>query len=420
MIFLLFSATSMAAEEKEGAALTTIAAVKERFEKSANYCELAYKDFKTGPLDGQPNKPDHVTVKGVTVVDTVAYGDKGAKVGDYYDQKNSGFRAHTMEHGDEIVVAIRGTKDPLHLLLDLSIMFETAGEDPKAAIHTLLERCAGINPDFGGIITSAIGSAASTAAGAASAAVAGSFGGGGSGAPGSGSKSVGGMVWDILRGALIDTAKQTLFKTALPPEVSALYASVAGLDLDALQKAVKKRFDLALGHARDCISKAAAQAVSKGKKLRVTGHSLGGTLGTIAMAQLNAGSESIPAVELGDFAIHTICSPGSRDILKKMSVAMPDDFTARVSNLVRKTDFVGRFGDHIGSVATLEGISEETCAALAEVYGDSSPTKYWKIDPRYWAAAGVDKLKTVKDNHSIVGIMLDLEREMGVLVSAAA
>jgi len=353
----------------------------DRFAPSTQFAELAYKNPPVGPVTGFP----HVTFEDIQILSTFGHGEEGKVVADYLSAERSGFRAHIMEHRGETIVAIRGTKDPLHMILDLHIMYATAGTNPKETLDKLLQEAFGL-----GVASRALVSMGVSALTPDTATPLPALGvGGGS--------SFMGAIWDAAKAAACAAAV-----AALPAEIEALYSLVMNKDSARLQALLQERFHEAVRHAKVCIQ--TAIGLHPGQRLRVVGHSLGGALATVAMAELH-GEGSLSSV---NFEVNAICSPGSLGLLGDRVV--DEVFLSRVFNLVRAGDIVSNFGTHIGQVVPLASISEATRAVLRGETGVTSTSggllSYF--NPMAYGRSMTDSLMYFKDNHSSVGALLDV------------
>jgi len=364
----------------------------ERFRRATQFADLGYKDLPTGLVTGIP----HVTLEGVHVISKMVYGEGGTTTKDYFSEERSGFRGYIVEHGGETIVTIRGTKDPLHMLLDLHIMFATAGEDPKGTLDKLLQNTFNLGFVTRALVNQGLCSLTSPA------------GGGSSASSEAEAESLASALWGAATAAATAAAVE-----ALPPEIRALHALVAEGDGTGLQKVLHDRFSAALKHAKICIE--TALPLNPEQKLRVVGHSLGGALATVAMAQLHAEGK----LSTRDFEVNAICSPGSRSLLERFKTPIHETFTNRVFTLVRAGDLVSNFGDHIGQTVHLPAISE---AALAVLKGDCTPVSAsgWLsyLNPMAYGRTVAESLLLLKYAHSSVGAILDIRNLGDTLASA--
>jgi hypothetical protein len=352
----------------------------ERFRKATQLAELAYKDLGVGNLTGI----DHVTLEGIKVHTNMTYGDSGTSLDDYLSDERSGFRGYIMEHGDETIIAISGTKNPLHMILDLHIMFATAGDDPKKALDELLQKTLKMGFATRTLVSMGISALSSSSEAEKPSAVSATA-----------SSSFPGAVWEATKAATMDV---------LPQEIKALYKFVAEGDGKALQEVLQKRFEAAVIHTKTCIQ--TAMVLNPEQKLRVVGHSLGGALATVAMAQLHSEEK----LNTRDFEVNAICSPGSLQLLKRFETPIDEGFSSKVFTLVREGDIVSNFGEHIGRTVPLPSISDGTLATLkggtpAETY--TGLLSYF--NPMAYGASIVENLMHLKYIHSSVGAILDVE-----------
>jgi hypothetical protein len=361
-----------------------------RFLKATQLAEMAYKNLVPDLLERQLDKPDCVTLEGVKMHLPYFVGTEGKEMADYFSPERSGFQAYIMKDLEEVIVAIRGTKDPLHMLLDLHIIMATAEEDPKTTLNNLIKNCFELG-FFGkialegalslGVKTITFGSASTP---------------------------------ESQKEPLCDAAEDTSFMAALgaaakdalvagvveatPPEIKALYNVICERDPTDFKRVLQERFQEAIVHAKKCIGSAQSLFNTKGKKLRVVGHSLGGTLATIAMAQLHA-EGTLAGV---DFQVNAVCSPGSQQLLVRLGTDIHPAFQENVFNLVRKGDIVSNFGIHVGQTVFLDAIESEPAVA----------SNVWSyLNPSFYTVTPIVRgLKYLKDSHSSQRAVEDVRR----------
>jgi len=343
----------------------------------AQYAELGYKALRPGPLDGQEEKPRYVSVEGVDIHQVFSYGNAGTTIEDYLNPEHTGFHAYTMEKDGQIFLAMRGTQNPLHALLDIHIMIEGASADlsgilagyfggSKSTIDAFL---------FGTKLLPGLFQTATTTAS---------------------SKASEG--W----GSIVTSALSEALPASLPPDLLGFYTLCTQGKTEDLQKAVHARFKNALGQAENCLK--AVFALAGGRPVHVIGHSLGGTLATISVARSIVSQGIAPA----QIDVTTFCSPGSRVLLGELTV--PEGLS--IINYGRSKDVIHMFGAHIGiNERLLDTISPEAHGRLHAFRGTTAvvaPERYW-FNPLKLFDVAKGAMATVHSNHSIAGVIFDLE-----------
>ncbi len=343
----------------------------------AQYAELGYKALRPGPLDGQEEKPSYVPIEGVHIHQVFSYGDEGKTIEDYLNPQHTGFHAYTMEKDGQIFLAMRGTQNPLHALLDIHIMIE------------------GASADLSGILAGYFGYSKNTidAFLFSTKLLPGLFQTGTTTASSKASEGWGSIVTSALSEAL---------PASLPPDLLGFYTLCTQGKTEDLKKAVHARFKNALGQAENCLKEVFAFA--GGRPVHVIGHSLGGTLATISVAQFIVSEEITPT----QVDVTTFCSPGSRVLLGELTV--PEGLS--IINYGRSKDVIHMFGPHIGITRPLiDSISPESHVRLHAMSGTTAvvaPERYW-FNPLKLFDVAKGAIETVHGNHSIAGVILDLE-----------
>ncbi len=363
-----------------------------RFLKATQLAGVAYRDLIPGTLKEQGTilgGLEFGAVEGAIVRAPYFAGEEGKVLKDYFSSESSGFRGYIMEDEEEVIVTIRGTKDPLHMLLDLHILMATAGEDPKTTLINLMTK----SLDLGVMGKCLLKKGVEWGGSKIYASVPGGF---------ESSAEEPKAVEDAsLVSVLFSATQEALFAGVMEtiPEIKALYSIVWERDATALKQLLENRFVQAVNDAKRCIETSQSSFNTRGKRLRVVGHSLGGALGTIAMAQLHAERK----LEAVDFEVNAICSPGSAPLLAHLKTSRDRDFEARVFTLVRKGDIVSNFGEHVGYTLFLDAAEQSPAAASSGWLSYLNPSAY-TITPI------MSGLQYLKNNHSSQKAIDDVKR----------
>jgi hypothetical protein len=348
----------------------------------AQVAELSYKNLVPGALEGQRDKPSYVDLRGAQVHQVIAHGENGKTVEDFYNPECTGFHAYTIEKDGEVFVAMRGTQNPLHALLDIHIMIEGVGTNPSEVLAPYI----GVSPAVAKVGGQAVGIFGSymwsylTSGKTASIAV----------EPAAEESWIGALATSAL-----DASSEVL-----PEEIKGLYALYTSGDRTRLSAAVGKRFENALEQANECLEQALKFAGDR--PIHIIGHSLGGALATVATVKLIA-KDPLKARQLD---VTTFCSPGSKALLKEDSVLEG----LSITNYGRKNDLIHMFGEHVGVNRSLpESITARSFSRLhASSCMDASEERYW-WNPLRLLDSGKKALKQLHGNHSIAGVIFDLE-----------